>query len=110
MSHWNDICSVDDILPNSGRCALVGGEQVAIFRVRRSGSDSFYALANHDPCSGANVISRGIVGSLGDRLVVASPVYKQHFCLDSGECLEEEEVSLKTWQVRVEGARVLLAV
>lgn len=108
MSDWKDICSVEDIVPNSGRCALHNGEQVAIFRVRRSGNDAFYALANHDPCSGANVISRGIVGSIGDKLVVASPVYKQHFCLDTGACLEEE-VSLKTWSVRVEGDRVLLA-
>ncbi len=107
MTQWNDICSVDDILPNSGRCALLGGEQVAIFRITRSGNDAWYALANHDPCSGANVISRGIVGSVGERLVVASPVYKQHFCLASGECLEQE-VQLKTWPVRVEGDRVLL--
>lgn len=109
MSHWNDICSVEDILPNSGRCALFKGEQVAIFRVRRSGNDAFYALANYDPFSGANVMSRGILGSIGDRMVVASPVYKQHFCLDTGDCLEQAETGLKTWPVRVEGDRVLLA-
>lgn len=109
MSQWNDICKVEDILPNSGRCALFKGEQIAIFRVRRSGNDAFYALANYDPCSGANVISRGIVGNIGERLVVASPVYKQHFCLHSGECLETADVQLKTWPVRVEGDRVLLA-
>ena len=109
MSHWNDICSIEDILPNSGRCALFKGEQVAIFRVRRSGSDAFFALANYDPFSGANVISRGILGSIGERMVVASPVYKQHFCLDTGDCLEQAETGLKTWPVRVEGDRVLLA-
>ncbi len=109
MSQWNDICSVADILPNSGRCALYKGDQVAIFRVAGGDGDAFYALANHDPFSGANVISRGIVGSLGERLVVASPVYKQHFCLDSGECVEDAEVKLRTWPVRVDGDRVFLA-
>ncbi len=109
MSNWTDICSVADILPNAGRCALHEGEQVAIFRVSQGDSEAWFALSNFDPCSGANVISRGIVGSQGEHLVVASPVYKQHFRLDTGECLEEENVSLKTWPVRVEGDKVQLA-
>ncbi|MFV8819034.1 nitrite reductase small subunit NirD [Haliea sp. E17] len=109
MSNWTDICSVTDFLPNAGRCALFEGEQVAIFRISSKGSDAWFALSNYDPCSGANVISRGIVGSQGEHLVVASPVYKQHFRLDTGECLEEAGVSLKTWPVRVEGERVQLA-
>jgi nitrite reductase (NADH) small subunit len=108
MSDWKDICPVEDILPNSGRCALYEGEQVAIFRIRESGNDTFYAVGNYDPLADANVISRGIVGSLGDKVVVASPLYKQHYCLNSGACLEEE-VSLKTWRVRVEGGIVQLA-
>ncbi len=108
MSDWKDICHIEDILPNSGRCALHEGEQVAIFRVRQSGNDELYAVENYDPISGANVISRGIVGSKGDQVVVASPVYKQHFCLSSGSCMEEE-VSLKTWPVRLFGDRVQLA-
>jgi nitrite reductase (NADH) small subunit len=109
VSDWKDICGVDDILPNSGRCALHQGEQVAVFRVRESAGERFYAVGNYDPFGEANVISRGIVGSLGDTIVVASPLYKQHFCLGSGQCLEDESVSLKTWSVRVQDDRVLLA-
>ena len=109
MSDWKDICSVDEIRPNSGRCALHQGEQVAVFRVRENAQERFYAVGNYDPIGDANVISRGIVGSLGDNIVVASPLYKQHFCLGSGQCLEDESVRLKTWPVRVEGNRVQLA-
>ena len=108
MIDWKNICRVDEILPNSGRCALHAGEQVAIFRVQESGNDTFYAVDNYDPLAQANVISRGIVGSQGDTLVVASPLYKQHYCLNTGACLEED-ISLKTWQVRVEGGIVQLA-
>ena len=108
MSNWKDICHIDDILPGSGRCALHQGQQVALFRVREGEADAVYAVANHDPCSGANVIARGIVGSLGERIVVASPLYKQHFCLRTGECLEEQ-VRLKTWPARIAGDRVQLA-
>ena len=108
MSDWKDICPVEDIVPNSGCCALYKGNQVAIFRVRQSGNDALYAIDNYDPIAEANVLSRGIVGSQGDKVVVASPLYKQHFCLQTGACMEED-VSLKTWQVRVHEGRVQLA-
>ncbi|EPC3784416.1 nitrite reductase (NAD(P)H) small subunit, partial [Citrobacter farmeri] len=32
MSQWKNICHIDDILPATGVCALLGEEQVAIFR------------------------------------------------------------------------------
>ena len=48
-----------------------------------------YALSNYDPFSGAFVLSRGIVGSTGDTLKVASPLYKQTFDLASGQTSEE---------------------
>ena len=47
------ICDLEDILPDTGVCALVAGEQVAIFRVE----DQLYAVGNRDPFSGANVLS-----------------------------------------------------
>ena len=71
------VCELDQILENAGVCALVGGEQVAIFRV----DGKVHAVGNKDPFSGANVLSRGIVGDVKGELVVASPIYKQHFSL-----------------------------
>lgn len=99
---WLDICHINDLVPNAGRCALVNGEQVAIFRLNSSSNDEFYAIHNHDPFSNANVLSRGITGSLADRVVVASPIYKQHFCLKTGQCIEDEDVQLKTYKIRVD--------
>ncbi|MGD4557225.1 nitrite reductase (NAD(P)H) small subunit, partial [Xanthomonas citri pv. citri] len=52
----NEICKLDDIIPETGVCALVNGEQVAIFRTHH---DEVYAMHNFDPFSQANVISRG---------------------------------------------------
>ena len=106
---WNTICTLNDILPYGGRAALLDGEQVAVFRIPSAEGDKLFAVANHDPFSGANVLSRGLVGSIGDTLVVASPIYKQHFDLATGQCLEDESVKLKTWPVRLEGDDVQLA-
>ncbi len=105
-SPWHYACDLEDILPNTGVCALVDGRQIAIFRL--DPEDEVYAIANHDPNSGANVISRGLVGDLGGRLVVASPIYKHHYCLRSGECLENPDTPIATYPVRVDGGKIWL--
>ncbi|MGF1729719.1 nitrite reductase small subunit NirD [Photobacterium kasasachensis] len=96
---WQTICKYSDLVKNTGVCALVDDEQVAIFYCGRS--QSVYALSNYDPIGEANVMSRGIIGSVEGEAVVASPLYKQHFSLTTGECLEDPEYSLKTYPVRV---------
>ena len=85
-------------MPDTGVCALVAGEQVAVFRVE----DNVYAVGNRDPFSGANVLSRGIVGDVKGELVVASPIYKQHFSLLTGSCLEDATVRIPVYAARVE--------
>ncbi len=109
MNHWTDICNINDILPNMGRCALFQGEQVAIFRIQEHTAEKFYAIHNLCPFSKANIISRGIIGSMANQTVVASPLYKQHFDLNTGMCIEDSEVVIKTYEVRIENGKVQLA-
>ena len=103
---YTTICTLDDITPNTGVCALVGNEQVAIFRITHNGKDQLFAIANHDPFSKANVLSRGIVGCKNGEPFVASPIYKQLFHLPSGQCLDDESVQLKTWPVELAGKEI----
>jgi len=105
MSEWVAVCRLEDIVPNTGVCALVGERQVAVFRLD---DDSVYAIDNHDPFSRANVLSRGIVGDLKGEVVVASPVYKQHFSLATGQCLEDPGVRLAVFPVRIDGDTILV--
>ena len=106
MTDWVPICRLKDIVPNTGVCALVHGRQVAVFRLA---DDRVFAIDALDPFSKANVLSRGIVGDLKGEVVVASPVYKQHFSLKSGQCLEDEAVKLGVHPVRLEGHTVWVA-
>lgn len=99
LKTWTAVCPVEDIVPNSGVCALIGGRQVAVFRVA---DDRVYALSNYDPFSNANVLSRGIVGDLEGELVVASPVYKQHFSLATGLCIEDPAVQVSIFPARID--------
>ena len=59
MSQWKDICKIDDILPETGVCALLGDEQVAIFRPYHS--DQVFAISNIDPFFESSVLSRGLI-------------------------------------------------
>ena len=109
VTDMTSLCSRDDLIENSGVCALYNDEQLAIFYLPDS-EQKVYALSNHDPFSGANVLSRGIVGSLGDKTVVASPIYKQHFDLLTGACIEDAEVKIKTYPVDLVDDQVMIRV
>lgn len=107
QDHWTVVCRTADILPNTGVCALLDDRHIAIFRL---GSDDYHALDNIDPRSGASVLSRGLVGNLGTRIVVASPLYKNHFDLNTGECLETPAHSVRVYPVKIEDDKVLVAI
>jgi len=104
MAQWVDVCSVDDLQPNSGICALVDGLQVAIFYM--PDDHAVYAVNNYDPLGMANVLSRGMVGDITGQPVVASPLYKQHFNLLTGLCLEDENVTIPVYAIRINSGRV----
>src|SRR5581483_2661728 len=99
---WVNVCELDDLWPNIGAGALVNGHQIALFRV----GDSLYALDNFDPVSGVNVLARGIVGDMKGECVVASPLYKHHYSLVSGRCLEDSAKSVNVYPVKVLDGRV----
>jgi nitrite reductase (NADH) small subunit len=102
-SSWTPVCPADAILTNTGVCARVGSHHVAIFRLA---GDRFFAIDNVDPKSGASVMSRGLVGNLGERLVVAAPLYKQHYDLSTGECLEDASLSVRAFPVQVRDGQI----
>ncbi len=120
---WHDVCRLDDLVPERGAAALLreapGAVQVALVRLL---DDTVLAVSNHDPYSGAHVMSRGIVGSRaeGDQTVptLTSPLHKQVFSLLTGVCLDAagkspvpgEDAHLRTFGVRVTGGVVSVAV
>ena len=103
---WIAVCGVEDIVPNTGVAALLNGEQVAVFHLHDGAEARVFAIGNFDPNANAGVLSRGLVGNLGERIVVASPLYKHHFDLQTGECLEAPENSVPTWPARIDAGKV----
>ncbi len=110
-AEWQSLCARHDLVANSGVVAWIDGQQVALFHLPDSGAgEQVFAIANKDPKSGANVIGRGILGQIKGELVIASPLYKQHFRLVDGRCLEYPEQQLKVWPARIAGDAVEIAV
>ena len=103
----NSVLLGHPIRPNKKVCALVNGQQVAIFRP--AGTEELFALGNFDPVGKANVLSRGLICDIKGQLTVASPLYKQHYVLADGSCLEDDTLSIPTYAVKVDGDRVLVA-
>ncbi|MGW7361165.1 nitrite reductase small subunit NirD [Streptomyces sp. NPDC054802] len=96
---WAALCPLSRLTPGRGVAALLpDGRQVAVF-LDREGRP--YAIDNRDPFSGAQVLSRGLVGSAAGRPFVASPLLKQRFDLGTGRCLDDDSVSVTAYEVRV---------
>ncbi len=106
MSQWVNICTINDILPATGVCALLGTEQVAVFRPRDD--EQLFAISNIDPFFDASVLSRGLIAEHQGELWVASPLKKQRFRLRDGHCMEDESHSVKQYEVRVKDGKVQL--
>ncbi|HEY0465258.1 MAG TPA: nitrite reductase small subunit NirD [Polyangiaceae bacterium] len=107
VTQWRDVCAIDDVLPGTGVAALIDGEQIAIIRTR---DGMFAALSNFDPFSNAFVIARGIVGDRAGVPKIASPIYKQNFSLQTGECLDDPSVRLAVYPIRVLAGRIQVSV
>lgn len=108
MKNFIDVCALNDINLDTGVCALVNDKQVAIFRP--ASSEQVFAICNYDPIGKANVLSRGLVSHIQGKLTVSSPLYKQHFCLESGQCLEDEKIQVSTYHAKIENDRVWVSV
>ena len=107
------ICTLDDIIPETGVGAVIDGKQIAIFRTKQN---DLFALDNYDPFSQANVLSRGLIGgttitddtgTAKEVLYVASPIYKQRFNLATGQCLDDDSIVLNTYKFELDGNNVV---
>lgn len=106
---WDVVCKVEDLVPESGVAVWTEDGPVAVFYLPHR-LPALFAVSHTDPFSGSNVLARGITGDIKGEPVVASPLYKQHFSLITGQCLEDETVTVKTYPVLLDGDQIRLEV
>jgi nitrite reductase (NADH) small subunit len=106
-AEWTSVCALDRLEPLWGEAALIDGVQVALVLLP---GGSLYAVSNQDPATGSFVMSRGIVGSRGSRPTLASPLHKQVYDLETGECFTSADYALRTFPVRLDRGTVQVQV
>jgi nitrite reductase (NADH) small subunit len=108
QNNWITICRDTDLVTNSGVCALLNEQQIALFKIKSANDEKVFAVSNWDPIGKANVLYRGLLGSVQDAKVIISPMYKQRYCLESGQCLDDDAIKLIVYPVRIEQNHVQL--
>lgn len=104
-TQWQAVCSKRDLVPDSGIAVWTEQGPVAVFYVPEL-EPGLFALGHYDPIGRANVLARGIVGDIKGEPVVASPLYKQHYSLHTGQCLEDEQARVPVYPVRLRGEQL----
>ncbi|MEA5258557.1 nitrite reductase small subunit NirD [Arcicella aquatica] len=107
---WHVACNIEDIPENGGACALIEGEQIAIYNFSRRGE--WYATQNQCPHRQQMALSRGMIGSTGanNEPKVACPFHKKTFSLQTGECLSGDDYTIKTYPVKIADGQVYVGV
>jgi len=108
INNWITVCSDTDLVANSGVCALLKEQQIALFKIKNATDEQIFAVSNWDPIGKANVLYRGLLGSVQEAKVIISPLYKQRYCLESGQCLDDNAIKLVVYPVRIQQNQVQL--
>jgi nitrite reductase (NADH) large subunit len=101
---WVAVGYADDFPIDGGATVKYGKSQIAVFNFASRGK--WYATQNMCPHKKAFVLSRGIIGTVGDEPKVACPLHKKTFSLETGQSLQGEEYRIKTFRVKVENGTV----
>lgn len=107
-TQWINVCATNDIPQDGGACVLVQDAQIAIFNF--SHRNEWYATQNLCPHKQQMVLSRGMIGSVGDIPKVACPLHKKTFSLQTGECLSGDDYHIKTYPIKVENGMVFVQI
>jgi nitrite reductase (NADH) large subunit len=103
-TRWVQVGSVSDFPLDGGATVKYGKSQIAVFNFSSRGE--WYASQNMCPHKKAFVLSRGIIGDARGVPKVACPLHKKTFSLETGESLQGEEYSIRTFDVKIEGGSV----
>lgn len=103
---WILVGKVWDFPRDGGAAIKYGSTQIAVFHFASRGE--WYACQNMCPHRREFVLSRGLLGDQNGKAKIACPVHKKTFALETGQCLSDEEYSVRVFAVKVEGDDVYL--
>ena len=99
VNTWFKAAKTSKFPENGGACIKYKDMQIAVFNFTRR--NEWYACQNLCPHRMQMILSRGMIGSQEDEPKVACPFHKRTFSLESGKCLNAEEMEIATFPVRI---------
>lgn len=106
ISIWFKAASVNAFPENGGACVKYKDLQIAIFNFTRR--NEWYACQNLCPHKMQMILSRGMIGSVGEEPKVACPFHKKTFSLKTGENLNGDTCNIATYPIKIEDGYVFV--
>lgn len=96
---WFKAGKTADFQSNRGGCIKYKDKQIAIINFERR--KEWYACQNACPHKMEMVLSRGMLGSMGDIPKIACPLHKRTFSLLDGANLNGDDLKIATYPVKI---------
>jgi nitrite reductase (NADH) small subunit len=96
---WFNAGKTSDFSSDGGNCIKYKNKQIAVIQFNRR--NEWYACQNLCPHKMEMVLSRGMIGSMGDIPKIACPLHKKTFSLHDGSNLNGEEYAIATYPVKI---------
>ncbi len=103
---WFEVAAVADFPKDGGSCIKYKDKQIAVYNYTRQGK--WFACQNLCPHKMEMVLSRGMIGDHGGIPMVACPMHKKTFSLETGENLNGDMEAIATYPVKIENGKVFV--
>jgi nitrite reductase (NADH) small subunit len=114
---WVRVCGADEVQVGGRKVISRQGREIGIFNV----SGSYYAMRNYCPHQAGPICLGRVGGTMkpsrpheynysDDDPVVVCPWHHWEYDLQTGQCLTDPRVRVKTYEVRVQSGDILIRV
>lgn len=103
---WFKAASIQAFPKDGGACVKYKDLQIAVFNFTRL--NSWFACQNLSPEKEEMVLSRGMIGDHKGIPMVACPLHKKTFSLETGENLNSDLEAIATYPVKIDGENVYI--
>jgi nitrite reductase (NADH) large subunit len=105
-TQWVCFGEATAIPENGGETLKYGRHQIAVFNFTDSGK--WLACQNLCPHKREMVLSRGLLGDVDGLPKIVCPMHKRAFSLETGEGLNDPELSISTFAVEIREGRIFI--
>ncbi|MEP3837615.1 MAG: nitrite reductase small subunit NirD [Algibacter sp.] len=103
---WFKAANINDFPKDGGACVKYKDLQIAVFNFNRL--KTWYACQNLSPYKEEMVLSRGMIGDHNGEPMVACPLHKKTYSLETGENLNGDLEPIALYPIKIEGENVYI--